>query len=76
MLAGLSDTAMDSLKKRFATLRDALIVARNAKDGTEACKELKKVLGDEFPCPDPEEEKKKLALKTAAPAIVPSVSSA
>jgi hypothetical protein len=76
LFAGLSDTAMDNLKKRFTTLSDALIFAKNANDGAEACKELKKVLGEDFPCPDPEEEGMKKALKTAAPAIVTSSSSA
>lgn len=76
LFGGLSDTAMGNLKERFAVLRNALLFAKNAKDGSEACKELKKVLGDDFPCPDPEEERKNKALKTTAPAIVTSSSSA
>lgn len=76
LFAGLSDTAMDDLKKRFGKLRDALVFAKNTNEAAEACKELKKELGDDFPCPDPEEEKKNKALRTAAPAIVTSSSSA
>jgi hypothetical protein len=76
MFARISDTAMDKLKIRFGVLRDALRSAREASNADEACKILKKHLGDDFPCPKKDEGKTKSALRTAAPAVVPSSSSA
>lgn len=76
MFGRLSDDAMAKLKARFATLRDALVTAGQAKDASDACKELKKVFGDDFPCPDPDEESRQRALRTSAPAVISSSSSA
>src|SRR5690606_23130026 len=52
MFARISDSGMDRLKSRFGALRDALTAAREASDVAEACKILKKHLGNDFPCPD------------------------
>jgi hypothetical protein len=72
----ISEHAMDKLKKRFSTLRDALLDAEKAKDAQAACNRLKDVFGEDFPCPDEEKTKSDRAMKTSAPAIVPSSSSA
>ena len=76
MFGRVSDAEMTKLKARFGTLRDALVFARNAPDGAAACKELKKVFGSDFPCPDTDGKVRETARRTAAPAIVPSSSSA
>lgn len=76
MFGRISDPEMTKLKSRFGTLRDALVFAKNAPDAATACKELKKVFGDHFPCPDPDNRERETARRTTAPAIVPSSSSA
>jgi len=76
MFGMISEGGMNTLKERFARLYDALVFAREASNAKEACKELKKVFGDDFPSPDPEEERNETARRTAAPAVVPSSSSA
>jgi hypothetical protein len=75
IFAGISDTGMSDLKKRFGTLRQALVDAKNAADAKVACKRLKDVFGDDFPCPSGDDRAKE-ALKTAAPAVISSASSA
>jgi hypothetical protein len=76
MFGRISESGMTKLKERFGTLRDKLVAAQQAKDAREACKELKDVFGNDFPCPDPEDERQESARRTAAPAVVPSSSSA
>lgn len=76
MFGRISDTGMTELKNRFATLRDVLIDAQREPKASEACKRLKEVFGDDFPCPSSDEEEKRSALRTSAPAVVPSSSSA
>lgn len=72
MFARLSDEDMDELKVWFADMAAALQKAEKVVDPVEACKALKKIFGDDFPVPAPEETAK----KSSAPAIVPSSSSA
>lgn len=72
MFARLSDKQMDDLKEAFSDLRDALVEAEETADPSKACEALKPYFGDDFPSPPPDETAK----KTAAPAIVTSVSSA
>jgi cyclic GMP-AMP synthase DncV-like protein len=76
VFARISESSMNALKQRFGVLRDALVFARDTNDVNKACKELKKVFGDDFPCPESEEKRTETARRTAAPAIVPSSSSA
>lgn len=76
MFSRLSDEAMETLKARFGVLRDALVAANQADTQAKACAELRKVFGDDFPCPDSGEERTQTAMRTATPAIVPSSSSA
>ena len=45
----LTDTAMDSLKKRFSDLYDALCDSQEESDEEKACKLLQKHFGDDFP---------------------------
>jgi Second Messenger Oligonucleotide or Dinucleotide Synthetase domain len=70
--ARLSDAGMTQLKTRFATLSDKLIEADEEPDPVKACKLLQEVFGDEFPVSASEET----AVKSSAPAIVTSSSSA
>jgi len=76
VFAKITESGMKSLKERFGVLRDALVYARDASDINKACKELKKVFGDDFPCPEGEDKKSETARRTSAPAIVPSSRSA
>lgn len=76
MFGRLSESGMRELKERFAALRDALIDALREPEASKACLRLKEVFGDDFPCPEPDEGKKEEALRTSAPAVVPSSSSA
>ena len=76
LYAGISEKGMTDLKKRFGDLRKALVDARQAADVQTACKRLKEVFGDDFPCPDSEGGGKEEAKKTAAPAVISSASSA
>lgn len=76
VFAKISESGMKSLKGRFAVLRDVLQLARNTSDVQKACKELKGVFGDDFPCPNGQAKGAETALRTAAPAIVPSSRSA
>ena len=76
VFARISEPGMKSLKERFGVLRDALKFAGDTSDINKACKELKKALGDDFPCPDAEDTNPETARRTAAPAIVPSSRSA
>lgn len=72
VFAKISDDDMRALKKQFSTLADILRRAEAEPDPVEACKMLRKVFGDDFPVPDPDETGR----KTRSPAIVPSSSSA
>lgn len=76
LFGGISEKGMTALKKRFAELRQALVDAKNASDLQTACKRLREVLGNDFPCPSPDGEKKDEARKTSAPAVISSASSA
>jgi hypothetical protein len=76
MFGRISEDGIVALKSRFGVLRDALVAAIRAETEAEACKELKKVFGEDFPCPDAGQARKQTAMRTAAPAIVPSSSSA
>lgn len=68
----LSEAGMTQLKTRFATLSDKLVAADEEPDPVKACEILQEVFGDEFPVPASEET----AVKSSAPAIVTSSSSA
>ena len=50
--------------------------AKNANSAKDACKRLREVFGDDFPCPEDDGKGKEGARKTSGPAIVPSSSSA
>ncbi len=76
MFGRISEAAMTKLKERFAVLQNALADANGDTDASRACKRLKEVFGDDFPCPDIEQGTKQSALRTSAPAVVPSSSSA
>ncbi len=76
LFGGISESGMTTLKKRFGDLHQALVDARMTSDAQIACKRLRDVLGDDFPCPDTETEKKSQVLKTSAPAVISSASSA
>ena len=76
LFGGISEKGMTDLKKRFGELRQALVDAKNASDVQTACKRLKEVLGDDFPCPDSHDGKKEEAKRTSAPAVISSASSA
>jgi hypothetical protein len=76
MYGRLSNAAMTKLKERFGKLRDAVVDAGNATDPKVACKRLREVFGDDFPCPDAEKRDTETAMRTSAPAVVPSSSSA
>lgn len=76
MFGRLTDQAMEDFKARFGALRDALVDAGNATDPQVACKRLRDVFGGDFPCPDVQKQAGETAMRTSAPAIVPSSSSA
>jgi hypothetical protein len=76
MFSRISDKAMQDLKANFRTLADALAEARNAKDAEAACKILRREFGPDFPCPDGDGGSRASVHRTAAPAVVPSTSSA
>lgn len=59
VLAGVSDAAIEKLKNRAASLVGAIDEAREAVDPVDACKALRKVFGDDFPVPDPDDTGKK-----------------
>jgi hypothetical protein len=72
VIGRISEEGMTALKDRFRKLADVLEYAGREPDPVKACEALKKVFGDDFPVPTPEET----ARKTAAPAIITSSSSA
>ena len=74
LLEGLSDAAMNALKRRFSSLRDALAEAKEIVDPVEACTLLHRneYLGRDFPIP----KRSDTAKKSAAPAFVPASTSA
>ena len=72
ILARLTDQDMENLKSRFKALTAGLRAADQESDPVEACKVLRKLFGQDFPVPSPEDTGK----KTKAPAIVTSSSSA
>lgn len=76
IFGGISDKGMTDLKKRFGELRQALVDAQNASDAQAACKHLRKVFGDDFPCPDSDGGKNEETRRTSAPAVISSASSA
>ena len=67
----MTDKQMTELEAKLQRLRDALDVAAAVTDPIDACQELKRVFGRDFPVPEPEETAKKHAR-----AIVSSSSSA
>lgn len=68
----LTDADMDEFKKAMGTLADALEFAGSTADPVKACERLQEVFGEDFPVP----EAKDTAMRTRAPAIVTSSSSA
>ena len=72
MFCRLKDSEMDSLKRRFDKLANALREAEEEVDPVKACLILQKVFGSDFPVPEPASTAK----STKSPAIVPSSSSA
>jgi len=72
VVSGITDTEMETWKKRFGALADALQEAGRLTDPVEACKLLVKEFGDDFPVPPPEDTGK----RTKAPAIITSSVSA
>lgn len=76
IFAGISDSGMTDLKKRFGELRKALVDAKNASDVKTACKRLREVFGDDFPVPESDGGPKDTVRKTSAPAVISSASSA
>lgn len=72
MFGRLTDPQMDKLKTDLEALANALRLAGETADPVEACKLVRKQLGDDFPVPDPQDTAK----KTAAPAITRSSASA
>lgn len=72
LLAKMTDRQMAALKEKLETLRDSLDYAKNQTlDPRDACIELHRRFGRDFPIPDSEDTAKKVA-----PAIVSSSSSA
>lgn len=71
LFAGLTDAAIEKLKTRAASLVAAIDEAQEAVDPVDACKALRKVLGDDFPVPDPDDTGKK---QKSAAIITPSTS--
>lgn len=76
IFGSISDTEINKLKERFGKLRTALVDAKNEANVETACKRLREVFGDDFPCPDPIDSKTEQAKRTSAPAIISSASSA
>jgi hypothetical protein len=76
LFGGISAKGMTDLKRRFGELCKALVDSKNASDVPTACKRLREVFGDDFPCPDPDGGKQEEARKTSAPAVISSASSA
>lgn len=76
LFGSVSEKGMTELKERFGELRRALVDAKNASDVHAACKRLKQVLGEDFPCPDSDDGKNETAKKTSAPAVISSATSA
>jgi hypothetical protein len=72
LFGALDDAQMSALKERFDRLAAALDAATTATDPVKACEVLSEVLGTDFPVPEQEET----AVKTGAPAIITSSSSA
>jgi hypothetical protein len=72
VVRGVTDSNMESLKERFATLADSLAKAAATADPVEACKLMASQFGSDFPVPPPEDTGK----KTKAPAITTSSVSA
>lgn len=72
LFAKLSEADMNDFKARLGALALDLGAAGRETDPVKACNLAKKHFGRDFPVPEPEETAK----KTAAPAIVPSSSSA
>ena len=72
MFGRLTDKEMSKLKERYEAMAVALRKANEEVDPVEACLILQKVLGPDFPVPEPEDTAK----KTSSPAIVTSSSSA
>jgi hypothetical protein len=68
----LTAQEMAELKQRFGVLADALDGAAREPDPVVACQDLRRVFGDDFPVPDPEDTAK----KSAAPAIISTSASA
>jgi hypothetical protein len=76
MFGRITESGMRELKERFAKLRDTLIDAHREPDASKACLRLKEVFSNDFPCPDRGSSESKGAMRTSAPAIVTSSSSA
>lgn len=72
VLARLSEGEMAELKLWFGEIVTILQESDKTIDPVEACKILRKIFGDDFPVPSPEETAK----KSSGPAIVTSSSSA
>lgn len=72
MFGRLTDEDMTKLKDRFGVLARALDEAGREADPVKACNNLRTVLGNDFPVPEPKDTGK----KSRAPAIITSSSSA
>ena len=72
LLVDMTNRQMETFKEKLEALRDSLDYAKNQTvDPRDACIELNKRFGKDFPIPNPEETAKK-----TAPAVVTSSSSA
>lgn len=71
LFAQMTNAQMGELEEKLKRLKDALESATTAVDPHEACKELRKVFGRDFPIPE-----KEATAKRHAPAIVSSGNSA
>jgi hypothetical protein len=67
----MTNRQMESFEDKLKRLKEALDFASDAVDPYDACKELRKQFGDDFPVPE-----KKETAKTHAPAIATSASNA
>ncbi|OGR89811.1 MAG: hypothetical protein A3J74_08260 [Elusimicrobia bacterium RIFCSPHIGHO2_02_FULL_57_9] len=72
VFAGLSDRDMEKLKARFARLAEMLRKVEEEADPVEACEELRRAFGDDFPVPTKSESSR----RTESPAIITSSASA